>query len=87
MARSFQQRVEADIQGWYRINGTADPVRVRLSMAGHLLMLHTLAGRLIASWSLNRLENREIPLLGERWLSAIARCPKQVSSLRTTKTT
>ena len=42
-------------------------MRVRLAFVERSLHLHTLSDRLVASWSLDRLENRRIPVLGERW--------------------
>ena len=41
--------------------------RVRLSADQRSLHLHTLSDRLIAAWSLDRLENREIPFIGASW--------------------
>jgi hypothetical protein len=64
---------EADRQGWYYRNKTSEAVRVRLSIVDRSLLLHTLSDRLIASWSLDRLENREV--LGES--------PLVIANLRT----
>ena len=58
---------DQELQGWYYRNGTSDAERVRLSFVGGSLALHTLSERLVATWSLEQLENREIAVLGERW--------------------
>lgn len=57
-----------ELQGWYNPNNTSEAVRVRLLFEGGSVSLYTLSGRLIASWSLGRLQNRRIPTIGERWL-------------------
>jgi hypothetical protein len=56
-----------EIQGWYYQTATSNAVRVRLSVVDRSLVLHTLSDRLIARWSLEELQNREITVLGERW--------------------
>ena len=58
---------DREIQGWYFLNRTSEPVRVRLSYDQDTLSLHSLSDRLIARWSLNELDNREIAVLSERW--------------------
>jgi hypothetical protein len=58
---------DSELQGWYHQNRTSQAVRVRLLVTGASLSLQTLSGKPIASWSLDRLENREIPVLGTRW--------------------
>ena len=72
MMRSADQ----DLQGWYYRNGTSDAERVRLSFVGGSLALHTLSERLVATWSLEQLENREIAMLGERWSIGDRRLPE-----------
>jgi len=62
-----QQSSEFELQGWYYRDPSSEAVRVRLALTERSLHLHTLSDRLLASWSLDRLENRRIPLLGERW--------------------
>ena len=58
---------DQELQGWYYRNRTDEAERVRLSFVGGSLALHTLSERLVATWSLEQLENREIAVLGERW--------------------
>jgi hypothetical protein len=65
-----------EIQGWYLRNKTSEAMRVRLSFVESSLVLHTLSGRLVASWSLDQLENREIAVLGERWSIGDHRVPE-----------
>ncbi|HJR22091.1 MAG TPA: hypothetical protein VJ822_10750 [Dongiaceae bacterium] len=67
---------DRELQGWYHRNRTSDAERVRLSFAGDSLALHTLSERLIATWSLEQLENREIAHLGERWSIGDRRLPE-----------
>lgn len=65
-----------DIQGWYLRNKTSEAERVRLSFAEGSLVLHTLSDRVVANWSLDQLENREIAVLGERWSIGDRRVPE-----------
>jgi hypothetical protein len=65
-----------ELQGWYHRIGTRDAERVRLSFIGGSLALHTLSERLVATWSLEQLENREIAVLGERWSIGDRRLPE-----------
>ena len=66
---------DQELQGWYYRNGTSDAERVRLSFVGGSLALHTLSDRLVATWSLNQLENREIAVLGGSWSIGDRRLP------------
>jgi hypothetical protein len=65
-----------DIQGWYSERTTSEPVRVRLSADHRLLHLHTLSDRVVAAWSLDHLENREIPIIGANWSVGDRRLPE-----------
>jgi hypothetical protein len=67
---------EADIQGWYHRNATGEPVRVRLSTDEGSILLHTLSGRLVASWAPGRLETRSTDVIGERWTIGDKRLPE-----------
>ena len=67
---------EADIQGWYHLNATSEAVRVRLSIEPRLILLHTLSGRLVASWAQAHLETRAIETIGERWTIGDTRLPE-----------
>jgi hypothetical protein len=58
---------EVEMQGWYREEGGAAPLRVRLSIEDRSLCLRSLTGELVARWSLGRLENRGIPFWGRDW--------------------
>ena len=42
--------------------------RVRMSIEGGSLCLHSLAGALLARWSLNELKNHSVPVLGRDWV-------------------
>jgi hypothetical protein len=48
---------------------------VRLSIEGRSLILHSLAGALVAQWSLDHLENRTIPVFGRDWVIGDRRLP------------
>jgi hypothetical protein len=58
-------------------------VRVRLSVDGHSLHLHTLSDRLVAAWSIDHLENREIPIMGSKWRVGDCRLPEASLLLET----
>jgi len=58
---------DREMQGWYRAGSETEPLRVRLSLEHRALSLHSLAGALVARWSLARLENRRIPYWGRNW--------------------
>ena len=49
---------EQELQGWYRDDISSPRVRVRIAIEGRSLAIHTLAGALLARWSLELLENR-----------------------------
>ena len=67
---------EADIQGWYHLNATSEAVRVRLSIEPRSILLHTLSGRLVASWAPDHLETRATDTIGERWSIGDRRLPE-----------
>jgi hypothetical protein len=58
---------EGMMQGWYRADTAAAPLRVRVTIKGDVLCLHSLTGQLLVRWSLARLENRGIPFWGRDW--------------------
>ena len=62
----MMQRSEPDgpMQGWYRPDNEAAPLRVRLRIEAGALSLHSPTGVLLARWSLARLENRSIQFWG-----------------------
>jgi hypothetical protein len=64
-----------DIQGWYRQDNESDALRVRLAIEGRSLDLQTLAGTLVARWSLDELENRSVPVFGRDWVIGDQRLP------------
>lgn len=66
----------AEIQGWYYENSASEPTRVRLSIHDRSLSLHTLSDRLVATWSLDQLETREVPVLGQSWRIGDRRLPE-----------
>jgi hypothetical protein len=71
-----------DILGWYRATTSAAPLRVRAVVADwRTLDLLTLSGRLIARWSLERLVNRGVPVLGEAWAIGDSQLPEPVLEL------
>jgi hypothetical protein len=72
---------EAEIQGWYRADNEAVPLRVRLSIESGSLHLHSLAGALVAQWSLDHLENRTIPVFGRDWVIGDRRLPRSALTL------
>ena len=67
---------DRELQGWYHRNRTSDAERVRLSFVGDSLALHTLSERLVATWSLDHLENRDIQVLGDDWSIGDRRLPE-----------
>ena len=67
---------DLELQGWYYRNRGSQAERVRLSFVGGSLALHMLSERLVATWSLEQLENREIAALGERWSIGDRRLPE-----------
>lgn len=67
--------------GWYRESGSAEAMRVRVVVEGRTLSLHTFSERLVACWSLDHLQNREIPLLNETWLVGDRRLPEPTLAL------
>ncbi|HJT14947.1 MAG TPA: hypothetical protein VJ790_20145 [Dongiaceae bacterium] len=67
---------DRELQGWYYRNRTSDAERVRLSFVGDSLALHTLSERLVATWSLDQLENREFQILGDNWSIGDRRLPE-----------
>jgi hypothetical protein len=67
---------DLELQGWYHRDRAGEAERVRLSFVGGSLALYTLSERLVATWSLEQLENREIATLGERWSIGDRRLPE-----------
>ena len=67
---------ESEMQGWYHRNATSEPVRVRLSIDAAAVSLHTLSGRLVASWGPEFLETRATATIGERWTVGDRRLPE-----------
>ncbi len=59
---------EREFQGWYRDDISSPQVRVRMAVEGRSLTIHTLAGALLARWSLEQLENRSVPIFGHDWV-------------------
>jgi hypothetical protein len=71
-----------DILGWYRATTSAEPLRVRAVVVDwRTLELLTFSGRLIARWSLERLVNRGVPVLGETWAIGDSQLPEPVLEL------
>ncbi len=71
-----------DMLGWYRATTNSEPLRVRVVLADwRTLDLLTLSGRLIARWSLDRLENRAVPVIGETWAVGDSQLPERVLEL------
>ena len=66
---------EREMQGWYRADNDTAPLRVRLSVEDRSLNLHSLAGALVARWSLDHLENRTVPIFGRDWIIGDRRLP------------
>ena len=56
-----------EIIGSYSPDPSGAQVRVRVTVEGTSLVLRTLSERLVAQWSLNKLENRGIPVWGQTW--------------------
>jgi hypothetical protein len=54
---------------------------VRLLIEGRSLSLHSLAGALVAQWSLDHLENRTIPVFGRDWVIGDRRLPRSALTL------
>jgi hypothetical protein len=67
---------EAEIQDWYHRNATSEAVRVRLSTDAGSILLHSLSGRLVASWAPTHLETRATEVIGERWTIGDKRLPE-----------
>jgi hypothetical protein len=67
---------DAEMQGWYYENSAGEPTRVRLSILDRSMSLHTLSDRLVATWSLDHLETREVPVLGQSWRIGDRRLPE-----------
>lgn len=76
---------EADIQGWYYRTANSEAVRVRLSTNAGSILLHTLSGRLVASWAPGRLETRSTDVIGERWTVGDQRLPEAFLVLESDK--
>jgi hypothetical protein len=72
---------DAEMQGWYRVDNEAPPLRVRLSIEGGSLHLHSLAGALVAQWSVDQLENRTVPVFGRDWVISDRRLPRSALTL------
>jgi hypothetical protein len=51
-------------------------MRVRLLVVERSLHLQTLSDRLVAAWSLNHLETREVPVVGSTWRVGDRRLPE-----------
>jgi hypothetical protein len=69
------------MQGWYRADNETERLRVRLSIEGGSLSLYSLAGALVAQWSLDYLENRTIPVFGRDWIIGDRRLPRSALTL------
>jgi hypothetical protein len=76
---------EADIQGWYYRTATSEAVRIRLSTVAGSILLHTLSGRLVASWAPGHLEMRATDVIGERWTIGDRRLPEAFLVLESDK--
>ena len=66
---------EQELQGWYSDDISSPRVRVRVTIEGRSLAIHTLAGALLARWSLELLENRSVPVVGRDWVIGDRRLP------------
>ena len=69
------------MQGWYRADNETERLRVRLSIEGGSLSLYSLAGALVAQWSLDYLETRTIPVFGRDWIIGDRRLPRSALTL------
>ncbi len=67
---------ESELEGWYYQNGTSERCAFALSVDGAAVSLYAPSDRLVASWSLDQLENREIAVLSERWSIGDRRVPE-----------
>lgn len=68
---------DRELQGWYRDDISSGRMRVRMAVEGRSLAIHSLAGAVLARWSLDQLENRSVPVFGRDWVIGDRRCQGQ----------